>query len=220
MEEKTKKTLLNQKIGEEELEKYSSIIVKKALKVLSCSGSNAELVEKEKKTTKKTTKKSTNKGLNIYALMLLEKKDLDTLEDLKQEVAIQIILDNYTITKNAYHIVRKYIYNNYEKTPLEIFTENGIEEKNDVIEKTIDNTCYLSYMNNNNDKELKKAKKIDLKKLYNMLSETEQKVFQYYIINNIKQVQVANILDIKRNAVNVYKTRILKKAEKCLVNEI
>lgn len=152
--------------------------------------------------------------------MLLENKDIETLKDLQQEVAIQIILDNYTITKNAYHIIRKYLYDNYEKTPLEIFTNNGEEEKENIIDKTINNACYLSYMNNNNEKELKKAKKIDLKKLYNILSETEKKVFQYYIINNISQIKVADILDIKRNAVNVYKNRILKKAEKCLINEI
>ncbi len=212
--EENKKTLINTRINVEDLEKYSKIIVKKALKVLSCSGNNAKLVNEEKE---KKEKKTTSKGVNIYALMLLEKKDLDTLEDLRQEVATQIILDGYVITKNAYHIVRKFIYNNYEKTPLEIFTNNGEEEKENIIDKTIDNTCYLSYMNNNNEKELKKAKKIDLKKLYNLLSKTEKKVFQYYIINNVNQVQVANILDIKRNAVNVYKTRILKKAEKCIL---
>ena len=216
--ENNKKTLINSKIAVEDLEKYSKIIVKKALKVLSCSGGNAEIVGEEKKKKEKQGKKK--KGFNIYALMLLENKDLETLKDLQQEVAIQIILDNYTITKNAYHIIRKYLYDNYEKTPLEIFTNSGEEEKENIIDKTIDNTCYLSYMNNNNEKELKKAKKIDLKKLYSMLSETEKKVFQYYIINNISQIKVADILDIKRNAVNVYKTRILKKAEKCLINEI
>lgn len=213
--ENNKKTLINSKIEVEDLEKYSKIIVKKALKVLACSGENAEIVGEEKKKKEKQGKKK--KGFNIYALMLLENKDLETLKDLQQEVAIQIILDNYTITKNAYHIIRKYLYDNYEKTPLEIFTNSGEEEKENIIDKTIDNTCYLSYMNNNNEKELKKAKKIDLKKLYSMLSETEKKIFQYYIINNISQIKVADILDIKRNAVNVYKTRILKKAEKCLL---
>lgn len=187
-----KKTLINTKIEVQDLEKYSKIILKKALKVIACSGS-------------------------IYALKLLENKDIDTLKDLQQEVSTQIILDGYVVTKNAYHIVRKYMYHNYEKTPLEIFTNNGVEEKENIIEKTIEKSCYLSYMNNNNDKELKKAKKIDLKKLYNLLSETEKKVFKYYIVNNINQIQVAKILDIKRNAVNVYKSRILKKAEKCLM---
>ena len=192
MEKENKKTLINTKIGKEDIEKYSKIILKKALKVIACNGS-------------------------IYALKLLENKDIETLKDLQQEVATQIILDGYVVTKNAYHIVRKYMYYNYEKTPLEIFTNNGVEEKENIIDKTIEKNCYLSYMNNNNSTELKKAKKIDLKKLYNLLSETEKKIFQYYIINNVNQIQVAKILDIKRNAVNVYKSRILKKAEKCLM---
>lgn len=216
--EKNKKTLINSKIEVQELEKISKIVTKKALKVISCSGSNAEIVEEEKKKKEKKEKKKNR--TNIYALMLLENRDIDTLNDLYQEVALQIVLDGYIITKNAFKVVRSYIYHNYEKTPLEIFTNNGEEEKENMIDKTINNTCYLSYMNNNNEKELKKAKKIDLKKLYSTLSETEKKVFQYYIINNINQIQVAGILDIKRNAVNVYKTRILKKAEKCLINEI
>lgn len=66
--EKNQKTLLNQKINVEDLEKYSKIIVKKALKVLSCSGGNAEIVGEEKKKKKKQEKKKRIKHLRPYAI--------------------------------------------------------------------------------------------------------------------------------------------------------
>lgn len=186
--EENQKTLLNTKIKVEELEKYSKIITKKALKVISCSGS-------------------------IYALKLLENKDTDTLEDLYQEVALQLILDNYIVTKNSYKIIRSYMYRNYEKTECEIFTDDT--EKTDAIEKTIDNTCYISYLNNSNE-EPKKAKKINVRKLYQKLSATEKKVFQYYFINNMKQKDISKMLDIKKQNITTYILRIKKKAVKCI----
>ena len=182
------KTLLNQKIKVEEVEKYSKIITKKALKVIATSGS-------------------------IYAIKLLENKDTDTLEDLYQEVSLQIILDNYTINKNTFKVVRSYIYKNYEKTELEIFTNDT--EKTDIIEKTIDNTCYISYLNNSNE-EPKKASKIDLKKLYKVLSATEKKIFQYYFINNMKKIDIAKMLDIKKQNITTYILRIKQKAVQCI----
>ena len=186
--EENQKTLLNQKINVEDLEKYSKIITKKALKVIATSGS-------------------------IYAIKLLENKDVNTLEDLYQEVSLQIILDGYIITKNSFKVVRSYIYKNYEKTELEIFTDDT--EKTDIIEKTIENTCYISYLNNSNE-EPKKASKIDLKKLYKVLSATEKKIFQYYFMNNMKKVDIANMLDIKKQNITTYILRIKKKAVKCI----
>lgn len=182
------KTLLNQKIKVEEVEKYSKIITKKALKVISCSGS-------------------------VYALKLLEDRDLDTLEDLYQEVGLQIILDDYIITKNSFKVVRSFIYRNFEKTELEIFTNDT--EKTDIIEKTIDNTCYISYLDNSNE-EPKKASKIDLKKLYKVLSDTEKNIFQYYFVNNMKQKDIAKMLDIKKQNITTYINRIKQKAVKCI----
>ena len=183
-----KKTLLNSKIEIQDLEKYSKIITKKALKVISCSGS-------------------------IYALKLLENKDLDTLEDLYQEVTLQIVLDGYIITKNAFRVVRSFIYHNFEKTEVEIFADDT--DKTNKIEKTIDDTCYISYLNNSNE-EPKKASKIDLKKLYKVLSATEKKIFQYYFINNMKKIDIANMLDIKKQNITTYITRIKQKAVKCI----
>lgn len=183
--EENKKTLLNERIKEEELTKYCDIIVKKALKVISCSGS-------------------------IYAIKLLENKDVDTLEDLKQEVAIQIILDNYTITKNAFKVVRSYIYKNYEKTEIEIFTDETEQEKAE------EKASYISFLNNNNE-EIKRSQRINEKELQKKLSETEKKVFLYYFKNNMKQIEVAKMLDIKKQTISVLIRRIKEKANKCIV---
>lgn len=182
--EENQKTLLNQKINVEDVEKYAKIIVKKALKVISCSGS-------------------------IYALKLLENKDINTLEDLKQEVALQLILDNYVINKNTFKVVRSYIYKNYEKTETEIFTTEEEEEK------ATEKTSYISYINNNGT-EKKKASKIDLKKLYKKLSTTEKKIFQYYFINNMKKIEIAKMLDIKKQNITTYILRIKQKAVQCI----
>lgn len=186
--EENKKTLLNSKIEVEDLEKYSKIILKKALKVIACSGS-------------------------IYAIKLLENKDIDTLEDLKQEVAIQIILDDYIITKNAFKVVRSYIYNNYEKTEIEIFTDDTEQEKQE------EQASYISFLNNNNE-EIKRSKKINEKELQKKLSETEKKIYLYYFKNNMKQVDIAKMLEIKKQTITSYIKRIKEKANKCIIEGV
>lgn len=179
------KTLLNTKIESEDIEKYSKIIVKKALKVMACSGS-------------------------MYAIELLEGKDKETEKDLQQEVALQLVLDNYIINKNTFKVVRAYIYKNYEKTEMEIFTTEEEEEK--ATEKSI----YISYLQYDTT-EKKKANKIDLKKLYNILSETEKKIFQYYFINNMQKIRIAEMLNIKRSSISIMQKRIEEKAKKCII---
>jgi len=178
------KTLLNQKINVEDVEKYAKIITKKALKVIATSGS-------------------------IYAIKLLENKDINTLEDLKQEVALQLVLDNYTINKNTFKVVRSYIYKNYEKTELEIFTTEEQEEQ------ATENASYISYINSNGT-EKQKASKIDLKKLYKVLSATEKKIYKYYFINNMKKIDIAKMLDIKKQNITTYILRIKQKAVQCI----
>ena len=180
-EKENKKTLINTKIQEEDIGQYSKIIVKKALKVMACSGS-------------------------MYAIELLEGKDIETLKDLEQEVALQIILDNYIINKNTFKVVRSYIYRNYEKTETELFT--------DETEKATEHSFYISYITEETEK--KKANKIDLKKLYNILSETEKKIFQYYFINNMKQKDIVKMFDIDKRNISTYIKRIKQKAVESL----
>ena len=183
-----KKTLLNSKIEVEELEKYSKIITKKALKVISCSGS-------------------------IYALKLLENKDIDTLNDLYQEVSLQLILDNYIVTRNAFRVVRSFIYKNYEKTETEIFTTEEEETRG------IENASYMSFLSNSNE-DTKKASKIDVKKLMEKLSKKEKEVYKYYFVNNMQQVNIYKMMEVKQQTVGVLIKRIKEKARKCLVMEV
>lgn len=178
------KTLLNQKINVEDVEKYSKIITKKALKVISCSGS-------------------------IYAIKLLENKDLDTLNDLYQEVSLQIVLDGYVVTKNAYKVIRSYIYKNYEKTECEIFTS---EENQETAENQ---ASYVSFLSNSNE-DTKKASKIDVKKLYNILSATEKKIYKYYFVNNMKQKDIAKMTETTKCNINILIKRIKQKAVQCI----
>lgn len=178
------KTLINSKIKVQDLEKISKIITKKALKIIACNGS-------------------------IYAIKLLENKDVDTLKDLQQEVALQIVLDNYVINKNTYKVVRSYIYKNYEKTEVEIFTT---EENQETAENQ---ASYLSFINNNSENP-KKASKINVKKLLSILSDTEKKIYNYYFINNMKQKNIAEMLDVKKQTITSYIKRIKQKAVQCI----
>ena len=178
------KTLLNSKIEVQDLEKISKIITKKALKIIACSGS-------------------------IYAIKLLENKDINTLEDLQQEVALQIVLDGYVVTKNAFKVVRSYIYKNYEKTECEIFTT---EENQETAENQ---ASYLSFINNNSENP-KKASKINIKKLLSFLSNTEKKIYNYYFINNMKQKNIAEMLDVKTQTITTNIKRIKQKAVQCI----
>lgn len=182
------KTLINTRVKVEELEKISKIITRKSLKVISCNGS-------------------------IYALKLLENKDIDTLNDLYQEVSLQIVLDDYIITRNAYKVVRKYIYNNYEKNNVELFFDNN---NDDVIENSIDKNCYISYINNSNEEKPKKATEVDTNKLYKLLSDTEKKIYYYYFINNMKQCKISEMLELKKQNITTYINRIKQKAVKCI----
>ena len=78
------------KIGDtieaEELDKVASGIVRKALKVIETSG-------------------------NRWATRIIEGQDKDTLEDLQQLVILEIIENNYVISKECYRKINKYLYN-------------------------------------------------------------------------------------------------------------
>ena len=122
---------------------------------------------------------------------------------------MQLVLDNYTINKNTFKVVRSYIYKNYEKTEVEIFTTEEQEEQ------ATEQASYISYINSNGT-EKQKASKIDLKKLYKNLSETEKKIFQYYFINNMKKIDISKMLDIKKQNITTYILRIKQKAVQCI----
>lgn len=82
-----KETLINKTIESRELYYYSEIIGKKALKIIETKG-------------------------NKYATSIIENKNYykkDEWDDIKQEIILQLIKDNYIITRNAYKVVNDYI---------------------------------------------------------------------------------------------------------------
>lgn len=97
------------------------------------------------------------KGISIKALKLMESKGdtyasniltyrhnycKDTYEDLIQEVIIQILQDNYIITKQAFRVVRHYLYNHSDyKKHFELLIDS---DKDSDIE-LLNRLAYLEY---------------------------------------------------------------------------
>jgi RNA polymerase sigma factor (sigma-70 family) len=179
----TKKTLINSKVEMEELQKVSEIITRKALKVISCSGC-------------------------IYALELLEGKDVNTMEDLKQEVALQIILDDYMVTKNSFKMVRSYIYKNKEKDG------NRISYYIDNDTTGLDNEVYCSWLHETDSKnECKEIRKISVDDLE--LSERQKEIFEMYLSGTSCR-KIAELLDISVGTVSNTIKRIKNKSVKLM----
>lgn len=163
MEENTKK-LIGRRVNVEELEEISKQVVRKSLRVIASSTSS------------------------LYIHKLLEFKDIDTLKDLEQEVVTQLIVDGYVVTKNAFRIVRKYLYNNYEKTEIEIFSSEEEEEK------ILNNVFYVSYLNNNNVEEYKKQKSFNIDELD--LTDRQREIISMYASGTSCR-NIAKLLNIK-----------------------
>lgn len=89
---KVYKNKIGDKIEIEELEEVATGIAIKGLKVVEASG-------------------------NLWATRIIEGKDVDTLEDIKQTVILKLIENNYTITKECYRVINKILYN-YKKSKI------------------------------------------------------------------------------------------------------
>lgn len=182
MKEENTKKLIGRRINIEELEGISKQVVRKSLRVIASSTSS------------------------LYIHKLLEFKDIDTLNDLYQEVATQVILDGYVITKNAFRTVRKYLYNNYEKTEIEIFTTEEEEEK------ILNNIFYVSYLNNNNKEEYKKRNSINIDELG--LTDKQKDIINMYASGTSCR-NIAKLLNIKSvgtvsNTIRRFKNKIIE----------
>ena len=181
MKEENTKKLIGKRVSVEELEEISKKVVKKSLRVIASSTSS------------------------LYIHKLLEYEDLDTIKDLEQEVAAQIIIDNYIITKNAFKTVRKYLYNNYEKTEIEIFASEEQEEK------ILNNVFYVSYLNNNN-KEMKKRCSFNIDDLN--LTDRQREIIEMYASGTSCR-NIAKLLNIKSvgtvsNTIKRFKNKIIE----------
>ena len=119
-----------------------------------------------------------NKNGSLYASVLIEKKDVETLKDIKQDVIVQIICDDYIVTRNAYRVVRKFIYNNYEKNNIDIFYDDEkieIEMNKQSFEKYNKKIVNVSFM---------KQKNIDFNLEKIKLTEREKEIINMYAKRN------------------------------------
>lgn len=157
------KKLINLNIEKEELLSYSKKVVLKSLKTIYSN---------QYKNYKK-------------ALEILENKDKDTLEDLTQEVATNIFLNNYIIKKDAFLCVARYLYNlnkSIKNDTLELENENI----------NMDNEYYKNYLIDNNKIDNTKYK-INFKMLD--LTEKQKQIVDLYN-NNLTISQIAEELNI------------------------
>ena len=179
----------NYKIGsiikKEDLQEVCRGITRKALKVIETKGNN-------------------------WVSRILEYKDLDTLQDLEQTVAMQILEDNYQITREAFRIVNKYMYNykvqdikNIEIT----IDENGISN--------LDRKSYINYVM----EEVTPIEKTEKNKQFNieLLGLTEK---QLEILNVFSKMgsfgKTAEVLGITKSTVQTTINRIKNKTLKII----
>lgn len=183
----SKKVLLNERVKEEKLEEVAELVMYKALRIVEQKGS-------------------------LYASVLIEKKDIETLKDIKQDVIIQIICDDYIVTRNAFRVVRKFIYNNYEKNNIDIFYNDEkieIEMNKQSFEKYNKKIVNVSFM---------KQKNIDFNIEKIKLTEREREIINMYA-KGISVSEICKNLEIKSkgtvsNTIKRVKEKIKKELEK------
>ena len=176
------------KIGDfvevEKIEEVAKGIVIKGLKVIECSGNN-------------------------WASRIIEKKDIETFEDLKSIVILEIIENDYKITKSCYKKINNYMYN-YKRDKI-----NNIEI---VIneETNATNVDFQGFVNYEREKtsyyeDIKEKKTFDLELLE--LTDRQKEILNIYSKTQSRQ-KTAEILGIAKSTIQVTIERIRKK---CLV---
>ena len=110
---------IGDKIQKEDLQEVTKGIAKKAINVIATNGDK-------------------------IAIELQEGKHRDLIEDILQEVATQIILNDYIISKECFKIVRSYIYKKNRDTIELIIDNDNSTEFLDITDKK----AYINYINN------------------------------------------------------------------------
>lgn len=161
----------------EELEKVSEIITIKALKIIESKR-------------------------NKYASNILDYKKsycLDIFEDLKSEVLIKIIENDYIITKECFKIVNSYLYNiKKERIEIIINTETETEEEKALLNKN----SYIKFINeeHNETEQTETMQFCELLKKLNLTEKQKEILSIYSKVYNFSKV--ANILGISKSSVS------------------
>ena len=164
---------IGDKIEIEELQKVSKGIARKAVAVIAASGDR-------------------------IALELQENKYIDLMQDIIQEVSLQLILNNYVISKECYKIVRSYIYHK-NKDIIELVIDKNIDELDADFINIIDKKAYVNYINSYN--EIKTSKCFNTSELLKDLTERQKEIIYMYAKCNSMQ-KVADLLGIKKSSVS------------------
>ena len=174
----SKKGILGKKIENvEELEKVSEIITIKALKIIESKG-------------------------NKYASNILDYKKsycLDIFEDLKSEVIIKIIENDYIITKECFKIVNNYLYNiKKERIEIIINTETETEEGKALLNKD----SYIKFINEEHN-ETEQTETMPFYEILEKLNLTEKQKEILLIYSKVYNFsKVADILGITKSSVS------------------
>lgn len=180
---------IGDKIEIEELEEVATGIAIKGLKVVEASG-------------------------NLWATRIIEGKDVDTLEDIKQTVILKLIENNYTITKECYRVINKILYN-YKKSKINnveiiVNDENG--------SSNLDYNSYISYVKNNDylyeSENIKN--KIALQEL--QLTKKQLEILHIYVKLGSMQ-ETADVLGVTKSTIQTTINRIKQKTSK-LINSV
>ena len=175
---------IGNKIEVDELETASKIIMKKALKVIASNG-------------------------DIIAHEMIEGKHRDTVEDIKQEIALQLILNDYTITKDCYKIVRKTIYQKTRET-IELIIDKTENESESEFYKIEDKKAYINFLNNEYN-ETTKSKMVNVAELLEGFTDRQKEIIS--MSANMSRNKVAEMLGISKGTVNNTIKRLRDKIE-------
>lgn len=177
------------KIGDnvevEKIEEVARGIVIKGLKVIEASGNN-------------------------WASRIIERKDIETFEDLKSIVILEIIENDYKITKECYRKINKYMYN--YKTDKINNVEIVINEETNA--SNVDLQGFVNYEREKTSyyEETKENKRFNLELLE--LTDRQKEILNIYSKTQSRQ-KTAEILGVAKSTVQVTIERIRAKAIKC-----
>lgn len=180
---------IGDKIEIEELETVATGIAIKGLKVVESSG-------------------------NLWATRIIEGKDVDTLEDIKQTVILKLIENNYIISRECYKVINKILYN-YKKSKINnveiiINDENGASN--------LDYNSYIEYIKSNDY--VLESENIKNKMLLSELQLTKKQLEILHIYVKLGSMQeTADVLEVTKSTIQTTINRIKQKTTK-LINSV
>ena len=172
---------INDKIKIEELQEVAKGMTYKALKVISTNGDK-------------------------LAFEILEGKKPDIMEDLRQEVILQLILNDYVISKECFKIVRKILYHKTKEVLELVIDEDNKDQENENNKK-----AYITYINNEYKTE-SKSNVFNVSLLLDDFTERQREIINIYSkINSMGKT--AELLGIAKGTVNNTIRRLREKIQ-------